>query len=104
MNMKTKFNLRTVNVTRYISREGGSLPALAEADDDFKYVLKFKGAGHGVKALIAGGRREIARVLKLQIPELVYANLDEALVVPKPTRKSRFTEESRFKFSLHFPF
>jgi hypothetical protein len=48
-------------------REGGSLPALAEADDDFKYVLKFKGAGH-VKALIAeliGG--EIARVLKLQI-------------------------------------
>ncbi|PRZ27777.1 HipA family kinase [Flavobacterium granuli] len=73
--------LRTVNVTRYISplREGGSLPALAEADDDFKYVLKFKGAGHGVKALIAeliGG--EIARVLKLQIPELVYANLDEA--------------------------
>jgi hypothetical protein len=52
---------------------------LAEADDDFKYVLKFKGAGHGVKALIAeliGG--EIARVLKLQIPELVYAHLDEA--------------------------
>ena len=79
--MKSDFNLRTVNVTRYISplREGGSLPALAEADDDFKYVLKFKGAGHGVKALIAeliGG--EIARVLKLQIPELVYANLDEA--------------------------
>lgn len=79
--MKSNFNLRTVNVTRYITplREGGSLPALAEADDDFKYVLKFKGAGHGVKALIAeliGG--EIARVLKLQIPELVYANLDEA--------------------------
>ncbi|WP_016990519.1 HipA family kinase [Flavobacterium sp. ACAM 123] len=79
--MNNNFNLRTVNVTRYISplREGGSLPALAEADDDFKYVLKFKGAGHGVKALIAeliGG--EIARVLKLQIPELVYANLDEA--------------------------
>lgn len=74
-------HLRTVNVTRYITplREGGSLPALAEADDDFKYVLKFKGAGHGVKALIAeliGG--EIARVLKLKIPELVYANLDEA--------------------------
>ena len=73
--------LRTVNVTRYITplREGGSLPALAEADDDFKYVLKFKGAGHGVKALIAeliGG--EIARVLNLKMPELVYANLDEA--------------------------
>jgi len=73
--------LRTVNVTRYIAplREGGSLPALAEADDDFKYVLKFKGAGHGVKALIAellGG--EIARILNLQIPELVFADLDEA--------------------------
>lgn len=79
--MKKNFDLRTVNVTRYITplREGGSLPALAEADDDFKYVLKFKGAGHGVKALIAelvGG--QIAKALKLQLPELVFANLDEA--------------------------
>jgi hypothetical protein len=78
--MKKALELRTVNVTRYISplREGGSLPALAEADDDFKYVLKFRGAGHGVKALIAeliGG--EIARVLNLKMPELVFANLDE---------------------------
>lgn len=78
--MKKLLELRTVNVTRYISplREGGSLPALAEADDDFKYVLKFRGAGHGVKALIAeliGG--EIARVLNLKMPELVFANLDE---------------------------
>lgn len=74
-------DLRTVTVTRYITplREGGSLPALAEADDDFKYVLKFRGAGHGVKALIAellGG--EIARALGLKVPELVFANLDEA--------------------------
>lgn len=73
--------LRTVTVTRYIAplREGGSLPALAEADDDFKYVLKFRGAGHGVKALIAellGG--EIARVLGFKVPELVFAELDEA--------------------------
>jgi hypothetical protein len=79
--MQKPIALRTVNVTRYISplREGGSLPALAEADDDFKYVLKFKGAGHGVKALIAefiGG--EIARALSLPVPELVFANLDEA--------------------------
>ncbi|CAA9194848.1 hypothetical protein FLA105534_00348 [Flavobacterium bizetiae] len=79
--MKNNFDLRTVNVTRYITplREGGSLPALAEADDDFKYVLKFRGAGHGVKALIAelvGG--QIAKALKLQLPELVFANLDEA--------------------------
>ncbi len=64
---------------RYILplREGGSLPALAEADDDFKYVLKFRGAGHGVKMLISellGGM--IAAKLGLQIPELVFANLD----------------------------
>src|SRR5690606_19088566 len=74
-------NLRRVTVTRYITplREGGSLPALAEADDDFKYVLKFRGAGHGVKALIAellGG--EIARALGFKVPELVFADLDEA--------------------------
>lgn len=71
--------LRTVNVTRYVTplREGGSLPAIAEADDDFLYVLKFRGAGQGVKALIAdliGG--EIARALGLKVPELVFANLD----------------------------
>ena len=79
--MNSTSDLRTVTVTRYIMplREGGSLPALAEADDDFKYVLKFRGAGHGVKALIAellGG--EIARALGLKIPELVFAELDEA--------------------------
>jgi hypothetical protein len=79
--MQSNYPLRTVNVTRYIAplREGGSLPALAEADDDFKYVLKFKGNGHGTKVLIAeliGG--EIARALGLQVPEIVFANLDEA--------------------------
>ena len=72
--------LRTVDVVRYISplREGGSLPALVEADDDFKYVLKFRGAGHGVKALISeyiGG--EIARMLGFKVPELVFVNLSE---------------------------
>lgn len=73
--------LRTVNVTRYILplREGGSLPALAEADDDFKYVIKFRGAGHGPKALISeliGGA--FAKILGFKIPELVFINLDEA--------------------------
>lgn len=73
--------LRTVQVMRYILalREGGSLPALADADDGFKYVVKFKGAGHQEKALIAellGG--EIARLLGFKIPELVYAELDRA--------------------------
>lgn len=73
--------LRTVNVTRYITplREGGSLPALADADDDFKYVVKFRGAGHGTKALISeliGGA--VAQTLGFRIPELVFVNLDEA--------------------------
>lgn len=72
--------LRRQQVTRYVIplREGGSLPALAEADDGFKYVLKFKGAGHGYKALIAellGG--EIARQLGLRVPELVFLDVDE---------------------------
>lgn len=73
--------LRTANVTRYIMplREGGSLPALAEADDEFKYVVKFRGAGHGTKALVSeliGS--EIARALGFRVPELVFLNLDEA--------------------------
>ena len=57
-------------------REGGSLPALAEADDGFKYVLKFRGAGNGIKLLIAeliGGL--IAKKLGFKVPELVFANL-----------------------------
>ena len=80
-------DLRTVNVTRYITplREGGSLPAIAEADDGFTYVLKFRGAGQGLKALIAeliGG--EIARTLGLRMPEIVFANLDEAFGRTEP--------------------
>ena len=68
-------DLRTANVTRYILalREGGSLPALAEADDEFKYVVKFRGAGHGTKALIAeliGG--EIARTLGSEYRRLFF--------------------------------
>jgi len=79
--------LRTVNVIRYVTplREGGSLPAIAEADDGFLYVLKFRGAGQGVKALIAeliGG--EIARTLGLKVPEIVFANLDEAFGRTEP--------------------
>ncbi|APD07448.1 hypothetical protein UJ101_01941 [Flavobacteriaceae bacterium UJ101] len=78
--MNNALDLRTVKVSRYIIplREGGSLPALVEVDDDFKYVLKFRGAGHGTKALISeliGGT--IAKILGLQIPELVFAELDE---------------------------
>lgn len=74
-------DIRTENVIRYIMplREGGSLPALAEADDGFKYVLKFRGAGHGTKALISEFIGcEIARLLGLKVPEIVFLNLDEA--------------------------
>lgn len=74
-------SLRTVTVTRYVTplREGGSLPAIVEADDQFLYVLKFRGAGQGRKALIAeliGG--EIARALGFKVPEIVFAQLDIA--------------------------
>lgn len=79
--------LRWVNVTRYVAplKEGGSLPAITEADDGFLYVLKFRGAGQGVKAIIAeliGG--ELARALGLKVPELVFANLDEAFGRTEP--------------------
>lgn len=70
--------LRTVTVTRYVTplREGGSMPGIVEADDEFLYVLKFRGAGQGLRALIAeliGG--EIARLLGFRVPELVFADL-----------------------------
>src|ERR1700712_4032536 len=79
--------LRTVQVTRYVTplREGGSLPAIAEADDGFLYVLKFRGAGQGVKSLVAeliGG--EIARLLGLKVPEIVFAELDPAFGRSEP--------------------
>lgn len=73
--------LRSLTTTRYVSplREGGSLPALAEASDGELYVVKFRGAGQGRKALVAeliGG--EIARTLGLHVPELVLIELDPA--------------------------
>ena len=79
--------LRSVQVTRYVTplREGGSLPGLVEADDGFLYVLKFRGAGQGLKALIAElivG--EVARALGLRVPELVFADLDEAFGRTEP--------------------
>src|SRR3954471_20624836 len=85
--MNIQPQLRTVNVTRYVTalREGGSLPAIAEADDGFLYVLKFRGAGQGVKALIAELTGEkIAKALGLKVPEVVFANLDEAFGRTEP--------------------
>jgi len=79
--------LRTVNATRYVTplREGGSLPAIIEADDDGMYVLKFRGAGQGTKALIAeliAG--EIARTAGLPVPELVFVVLDPEIAKTEP--------------------
>src|SRR3954470_23184666 len=80
-------SLRTITVTRYVTplREGGSLPAIVEADDDGMYVLKFRGAGQGARALIAellAG--ESARALGLPVPELVLAELDRELSRTEP--------------------
>lgn len=99
--------LRTVNVIRYITplREGGSLPAIAEADDEFLYVLKFRGAGQGIKALIAeliGG--ELARAAGLKIPEIVFANLDAAFGRTEPDEEIQdlLKASAGLNLGLHF--
>ena len=84
--------LRTVGITRYGTalREGSSLPALVEADDGREYVVKFRGAGHGVKALVAellGG--EIARRLGFRVPELVFAVLPKEIARAEPHQEIR---------------
>jgi hypothetical protein len=79
--------IRQVNIVRYVTplREGGSLPAIVEADDDFLYVAKFRGAGQGTKALIADLiGAELARAIGLKVPELVLADLDEAFGRTEP--------------------
>ena len=79
--------VRTVRVTRYVTplREGGSLPAIVEADDEGMYVLKFRGAGQGARALIAElVSGEIARALGLPVPEIVFADLDPELARTEP--------------------
>ncbi len=73
--------LRKLETTRYVSplREGGSLPALAEANDGELYVVKFRGAGQGRKALVAElFAGEIARAIGLKMPELAFIELDAA--------------------------
>ncbi|MGE5690400.1 MAG: HipA family kinase [Pseudomonadota bacterium] len=79
--------LRRIEATRYVTplREGGSLPALVEADDDGLYVLKFHGAGQGRRALVAEVvAGELARALGLAVPELVLVELDPALGRAEP--------------------
>jgi hypothetical protein len=84
--------LRTVRATRYVLplREGGSLPAIVEADDLGLYVVKFRGAGQGILALIAeiiAG--EIGRALGLRVPEIVLVDIDPALSRNEPDYEIR---------------
>lgn len=84
--------LRTIRATRYVTplREGGSLPAIVEADDLGLYVLKFRGAGQGLLALVAElVAGEIGRALGLDVPELVFMDVDAALGRNEPDQEIR---------------
>jgi hypothetical protein len=103
----TQLELRTVDIIRYVTplREGGSLPAIVEADDGFLYALKFYGAGQGVKALIAeliGG--EIARALGLKVPEIVFANVDPAFGKTEPDEEIQdlLKKSGGLNLALHY--
>ena len=79
--------MRTITATRYVTplREGGSLPAIVEGDDAGLYVLKFRGAGQGPKALVAElVAGELARALGLPVPEIVFVELDPDLARTEP--------------------
>src|SRR3954452_8214672 len=79
--------LRAVRATRYVTplREGGSMPGLVEGDDDGLYVVKFRGAGQGLRALVAEVIvGELARRLGLLVPELVIVALDGRLGAAEP--------------------
>src|SRR5271154_1480594 len=84
--------LRTVHATRYVLalREGGSLPAIVEADDLGLYVVKFRGAGQGPLALVAElVAGEIGRALGVRVPEIVFAQVDPALGRNEPDAEIR---------------
>ncbi len=85
--MSSAASLRSVSATRYVTplREGGSLPGLVEADDSGLYVVKFRGAGQGPRALVAEViAGELARALGLAVPELVRVEIDAALGAAEP--------------------
>src|ERR1700761_2031558 len=84
--------LRSVNGIRYVTplREGGSLPAIVESDDGKMYVVKFRGAGQGALALVAEViSGEIARLLGLRVPEIVFVQIDPALGRNEPDAEIR---------------
>lgn len=99
--------LRSQDLTRYIVplREGGSLPALAEADDGFKYAVKLKGAGHGTKSLISeliGGL--VAKAFKFNVPELVFLHLSPLFGITEPDQEIQdlLRKSEGLNLGLHF--
>jgi hypothetical protein len=98
---------RTVAARRYVTplREGGSLPGIVEADDLGTYVLKFRGAGQGTKALVAeiiAG--ELARALGLPMPEIVFVELDPAIGRNEPDYEIRSLIQASGGLNLGFDF
>ena len=99
--------IRSEMLTRYIAplREGGSLPALGEAEDGFRYAVKLKGAGHGVKSLIAemiGGL--VAKAFKFKTPELVLLHLSHLFGITEPDREIQdlLRKSEGLNIGLHF--
>jgi hypothetical protein len=97
----------TVRATRYVTplREGGSLPALMEADDDGLYVVKFRGAGQGPKALVAElVAGELARRLDLPVPEIAFVQVDPVLgrAEPDPEIQDLITASAGLNLGLDF--
>lgn len=99
--------IRTQNLTRYITplREGGSLPALGEADDGFRYVVKLRGAGHGAKSLISefvGGL--VAKAFKFNVPETVLLNLSPLFGITEPDQEVQelLRKSEGLNVGLHF--
>jgi hypothetical protein len=99
--------LRTVTAIRYVTplREGGSLPAIVEADDLGTYVLKFRGAGQGPKALVAElVAGQVGRALGLPIPEMVFMSLDTALGDNEPDSEIRALIKASAGLNLAFDY
>ncbi len=103
----SKIEIRTVDVVQYITplREGGSMPALVKASDDYLYVLKFRGAGQGKKALISDYiGAELARAIGLKVPEIVFMNLIDTFSKTEPDEEIqdllKFSEG--LNLGLHF--
>ncbi|MGO1069986.1 HipA family kinase [Lysobacter sp. CA199] len=99
--------MRTVTATRYVTplREGGSLPAVVEADDEGLYVMKFRGAGQGRKALIAEiVAGELARQMQLPVPEIVLIELDAdmARTEPDPEIQHLIRESAGLNLALDY--